>query len=149
VSQETVLKDLRGGGLLPQSYAIAPLAHHVLWTNTRWPSPTDDQSTISWDGGEWQDFANRQKYPTGWDDSLIVEVDCPICGSLTADEQRVPANVLLEEAPLNQKKLVPEGFRCYICGFSISPCDRYLARHFVPTIDPDVAGAYLKGVGIE
>ena len=54
------------------------------------------------------------------------------------------AQVLLESDPLKEKKLIPEGFNCFVCGLRISPKERFLARHFVPEIPEDIATAYLK-----
>jgi hypothetical protein len=146
---KAVLADLRSNAMPPAAYVIAPLAHHIVWTYTRWPKPTDDQDTIvSHCWNDWDGFAERQKYPKGWDDSLIVEISCPICDSDTG-EGYLPAKVLLESGPLDQKRLVPEGFLCYVCGLRINPSEKYLARHFVPPIPTDTAAAYLKDLGIE
>ncbi len=144
-----VLAELRLSGMSPAAYAIAPLAHHIVWTFTRWPKPTDDQDTIVTHGwSDWSQYADRQKCPKGWDDSLVVEISCPICDSDTGADY-VPAKVLLEDEPLEQKHLIPEGFLCYVCGLLIEPSEKYLARHFVPPIPTDVAAAYLKDIGIE
>jgi hypothetical protein len=133
----------------PASYAIAPLAHHIVWTYTQWPKPTDGQdSIVSYGVGDWIDYANRNKYPDSWDDELVVEVDCPICDSET-EADYIPAKVLLESDPLDQKLLVPEGFLCYICGMQIDPTQRYLAKHFVPPIPPETAARYLEDIGIK
>jgi hypothetical protein len=144
---QAVLKDLRENDLPPASYAIAPLAHHIVWSYTRWPSPQDDLEAVA-DSGEWYDFAERQKYPEGWDGDLTVEVNCPICRSMSAGGSYVPAKVLLQEEPLDQKLLVPEGFLCFVCGLLIKPTERYLAKHFVPRIPEETAAAFLKDIGV-
>jgi hypothetical protein len=143
----SVLKDLRENDSPPASYALAPLAHHVLWSHTRWPSPQDDLDSVT-SSDEWFDFANRQKYPEGWNRDLIIEVSCPICNSMSADQSYVPAKVLLENDPLDQKLLVPEGFLCHVCGFLIEPRERYLAKHFVPQVPEETAAAFLKDLGV-
>ncbi len=143
----SVLKDLRENDSPPASYAIAPLAHHILWAHTRWPSPQDDLDSVT-SSDEWFDFANRQKYPEGWNRDLIIEVSCPICNSMSADQSYVPAKVLLENDPLDQKLLVPEGFLCHVCGFLIEPTERYLAKHFVPQIPEETAATFLKDRGV-
>jgi hypothetical protein len=71
-----------------------------------------------------------------------------ICASNTGDGYLL-AKVLLESQPLDQKRLVPEGFLCYVCGLQIDPSEKYLARHFVPQIPTETATAYLKDIGIE
>jgi hypothetical protein len=98
----SVLKDLRENGLPPAAYAIYPLAHHILWSHTRWPSPQDDLDTVTL-GDEWYDFARRQKCPEAWNDDLILEVRCPICNSVSADQSYVPAKLLLAEESRPEK----------------------------------------------
>lgn len=143
-----VLSDLRANGLPPAEYAITPLSHHILWTNSQWPHPNDDQSSIEVSAySSWLEFRDRQKNPEGWD--AVIEVDCPICGSTTRDGDYIPARVLLEDKPLDQKQLIPEGFRCLICGFEIDPSEKYLARHFVDPIPEETADAFLKDIGDE
>jgi len=78
--------------------------------------------------------------------TLVIELECPICDSDLGDGSKVLARVLLEDNPLDQKLLVREGFLCYVCGLHIDPSQQYLARHFVPTIPPDVAANYLKDI---
>jgi hypothetical protein len=142
---QKVLNDLLRSGLPPAAYAIAPLAHHILWTNTQWPKPTDDQGTIASHGlGSWFEFDQRYKNPKGWNN--VVTIDCPICGSDTREGDLIPARVLLEDEPLGRKQLVPEGFICLVCGFEINPSQKYLARHFVPPIPPETAAAFLKDI---
>lgn len=143
-----VLNDLRVNRLPVATYAIAPLAHHILWTNTRWPSPTDDQDTIAHEGfPPWFEYERRYKNPKGWTDN-VVQIDCPICDSRTSDGEYVQARVLLEDEPLEKTQLIPEGFICLVCGFEITPSQKYLAKHFVPTIPKDTAEAFLKDAGI-
>jgi hypothetical protein len=142
-----VLSDLRANGLPPAEYAITPLAHHILWTNSQWPHPNDDQTSIEVGiYSPWLEFRDRQKDPESWD--AVIEVDCPICGSTTRDGDYIQARVLLEDKPLNQKQLIPEGFRCLICGFEIDPSEKYLARHFVEPIPAKAAEAFLKDIGM-
>jgi hypothetical protein len=144
-----VLKDLRENGFPPAAYAIAPLAHHILWTNTRWPNPNDDRDVITIGSTTpWEEFARRQKLPKGWDDGLVLEIECPICDSMAGDGSVIYAKVLLENDPIDRKLLVPEGFLCHLCGFHIDPSQPFLARHFVPAIPDDVAAKYLKDIGI-
>lgn len=145
---QAVLKELRENGLPPATYAIEPLAHHIVWSHTQWPSPQDDQTSIQL-SDEWYDFAKRQVLPKGWDSDLTVEVKCPICGSMAPDQSYVPAKVLLDDEPLGEKLLVPEGFVCYVCGFLIDPAERYLAKHFAQGIIPEeTAAAFFKDIGI-
>jgi hypothetical protein len=144
---QAVLKDLRENDLPPAACAIAPLAHHIVWSYTRWPSPRDDLEVVT-GSDEWYNFAERQKYPKGWDGDLTVEVTCPICGSMSPDQSYVPAKVLLQNEPLDQKLLVPEGFLCFVCGFLVKPTERYLAKHFVPPIPEETAATFLKDIGV-
>lgn len=144
---QAVLKDLRENELPPASYALAPLAHHIVWSHTQWPSPQDDLEVVT-GRDKWHDFATRQKYPKGWDSELTVEIECPICGSLSPDQSYVPAKVLLQSELLDQKLLVPEGFVCFVCEFLIEPTQRYLAKHFVPKIPEETASTFLKDIGI-
>jgi len=145
----TVLKDLRVNGFPPAAYAIAPLAHHIVWTNTQWPNPNDDLYSITTYGfNDWEESARRQKLPNGWEDTLVIEVDCPICGSRPGDGSIVLAKVLIEREPIDEKLLVPEGFLCHVCGLYIDPSQRYLAKHFVQ-IPPEIAADYLKDIGID
>jgi hypothetical protein len=129
----SVLKDLREHGQEPKAYAIAPLAHQIVWTHTQWPSPQDGQDTIRV-GDEWYEFANRQKSPSGWQTDFMLDINCPICGSTSRDQAHIPAKVLIdEESLLELKTIVPTGFMCYLCGFSVDPTTQpYLAKHFVP-----------------
>jgi len=141
-----VLSDLQSAGRAPEAYAIAPLAHHILWSHTRWPSPQDDLDMVTMND-EWYDYAARQKFPSGWDGDLTIDVDCPICHSFTPDNSHIPAKALINGEKLNEKIVAPEGFICYICGFQIEPTQTYLAKHFVPAIDPDKATEFLKDFG--
>ena len=89
--------------------------------------PQDDLDVVT-GRDKWHDFATRQKYPKGWDSKLTVEIECPICGSLSPDQSYVPAKVLLQSELLDQKLLVTEGFVCFVCEFLIEPTQRYLAQ---------------------
>jgi len=144
---QAVLKELRENGLPPASYPLAPLAHHILWSHTRWPSPEDGLDTLE-GSGKWDDLVARRRFPAGWNSDLTIEVSCPICGSTASDGSYVPARVLIDSEPLDRKILVPEGFLCYVCGYEIRPRERYLAKHFAPPIAPEQAAAFLKDLGI-
>jgi hypothetical protein len=145
---KNVLNDLRKNSLPPAAYAIAPLAHHILWTNTRWTSPTDDQDSIACGiSTPWSEYESKYKNPEGWTDN-VVKIDCPICKSHTSDGEYIQARVLLEDESLDRKQLIPEGFICLVCGFRIDPSQKYLAKYFVPPIPDDTAEALLKDAGI-
>jgi len=145
-----VLCDLRNERLPPKPHAIKTLQHHMLWTHATWPSPLNDRDTITISGEtDWETYIERQKkglFKT-WDELLTVEISCPVCDSETGDGSFVRAQVLLEKAPLDQNRLVAEGFNCFVCGLYISPEERFLARHFVDQVPEDVATAYLKDIG--
>jgi hypothetical protein len=134
----SVLGDLREHGREPQAYAIAPLAHQMIWTHTQWPSPQDDRDSITV-GDDWYEFARRQTLPSGWLTDFVLDTDCPICGSFSRDQAHVPAKVLIEEESLlEHKTIVPTGFLCYLCGFHVDPTTQpYLAKHFVPPFPED------------
>jgi transcription elongation factor Elf1 len=98
---------------------------------------------------DWQAHVQRQKeelFKTR-DDALTVEIACPVCGSQPSDGSSVRAQVLLEDAPLYENRLVPEAFNCFVCGLEISPGERFLARHFVGDLLDDVAAAYREDIG--
>jgi hypothetical protein len=76
----------------------------------------------------------------------LVEISCPVCESETQDGSFIQAQVLLESEPLNDNKLIAEGFNCFVCGLQISPEERFLARHFVGQIPQDIAEEYLKNM---
>lgn len=145
-----VLRDLRNEKAPPKPYAIKTLQHHMLWTHAAWPSPLDDQDTITTSGEtDWEMYLERRKkklFKT-WDEGLTVEISCPVCDSETGDGSFVQAQVLLEDTPLDENRLVAEGFKCFVCGLYISPEERFLARHFVGQLPEDVATAYLKDIG--
>ena len=147
---QLVLHDLRQEKIPPESYAIRTLQHHVLWTYAAWPSPRDDLNWIEYSGEiDWEQYTERQKrklFQT-WDDSHIVEVSCPVCDSKTGDGSYVRAQVLLENDPLDNNRLIAEGFNCFVCGLHISPRERFLARHFVGQIPEDITTAYLRDIG--
>lgn len=142
---KAVLNDLKTNDSPPAAYALAPLAHHILWTNTRWPRPQDDLDMITTHGWtEWEEFARRQKYPKGWDEDLVLEVKCPICDSDPGEGSMILAKALIEAEALDQQQVLPEGFLCYVCGLLIEPSERYLARHFVPPIPKETAKEFLS-----
>jgi len=147
---QLVLRDLQSEHGSPKPYVIKTLQHHILWTYGAWPSPRDDLATLSVSAEtDWEAYVERQKrnLRKTWDESLMVELPCPICDSETGDGSDVAAQVLLEDHPLEENRLVPEGFNCFVCGLHISPSERFLARHFVGAIPEDIAGAYLKDIG--
>jgi hypothetical protein len=143
-----VLRDL-GNIEHPPLYAIKTLQHHMLWTYAGWPSPFDDQDTITLTGSktEWEKYIERNKKELfgTWDKDLTVEIPCPVCGGFEPrDGSDTMAQVLLEREPVKEKRLVPEGFNCFICGLHILPEERYLARHFVGELPEDITTAYLE-----
>ncbi len=144
-----VLRDLRNEKAPPRLYAIRPLQHHMLWTHAEWPSPVDDLKVITISGiPEWEEYIERQKkklFKT-WDEELTVEISCPVCDSQPGDGSYATAQVLLESAPLEENRLVPEGFNCFVCGLFISPKERFLARHFVGELPEDVTTEFLKDI---
>lgn len=107
--------------------------------------PSDDEDTITTHGlSAWFELDQKYKNPKGWDN--VVRVNCPICDSDTRDGDYIEARVLLEDEPLDQEQLVPEGFICLVCGFQIHPSQKYLARHFVPPIPEKTAAAFLDDI---
>jgi hypothetical protein len=146
-----VFHDLRNANAPPYPYGIKILQHHMMWTHAGWPSPRDDLDTVTLDGSktEWEEYVERQKRElfSTWDEGRTVEISCPVCDSDTGDGSNVMAQVLLENAPLDKNRLVPEGFNCFVCGLLISPEERFLAQHFVGQIPEDVATAYLTDIG--
>jgi hypothetical protein len=142
-----VLRDLRNEKTPPHPYAIRTLQHHMLWTHAGWPSPLDDQDTVTWSGEtEWEKYLERQKrelFKT-WDEDFTVEIDCPVCDSQPSDGSFAKAQVLLERSPVNENRLVAEGFNCFVCGLLILPEERFLARHFVGELPEEITTAYLK-----
>jgi hypothetical protein len=122
----------------------------MLWTRAGWPSPLDDRDTITLSGEtEWEKYIERQKMELfrTWDEGLTVEISCPVCDSQPSDGSFAMAQVLLENAPLNENRLVPEGFNCFVCGLFISPEERFLARHFIGELPEDVSTKFLKDIG--
>jgi hypothetical protein len=112
--------------------------------------PRDDLDRITVSGEtDWEQYVARQKRELveKWDEDLIVEVQCPDCGSEAGDGSCVQAQVLLESHPLGNNCLMPEGFNCFVCGLQIVPRERFLARHFIGQIPDDVANEYLKDIG--
>lgn len=147
---QLVLEDLRKENTPPQPYAIKPLQHHMLWTHVGWPHPLDDLDTITMSGKtDWEHYVDRRKIDLfkSWKDVLVVEIPCPVCDSEAGDGSDVPAQVLLENDPLDNNQLIAEGFICFVCGLYISPTERFLAKHFVGKIPDEVANAYLKNIG--
>jgi hypothetical protein len=113
-------------------------------------TPRDDLDTIMVCGEtDWEQYTERweRALVKTWEDRLMVEVPCPICGSETGDGSYVRAQVLPENGPLDNNCLIAEGFNCYVCGLHVSPGERFLARHFVGQIPEDIATAYLKNIG--
>ena|SRR5882724_414612 len=145
-----VLRNLQNEQKPPEPYAIKTLQHHVLWTYAAWPSPRDDLDTLMVSGEtDWEQYTERRKRALvkTWDDSLMVEVPCPVCDSETGDGSYVRAQVLPENDPLDNNCLIAKGFNCFVCALHISPRERFLARHFVGQIPEDIATAYLKDIG--
>jgi hypothetical protein len=52
--------------------------------------------------------------------------------STTREGVIIPELVLVEEKPLDEKRLVPAGFVCDICGSRIEDSQRYLAKLLTP-----------------
>jgi hypothetical protein len=97
--------------------------------------------------GEYTLSGKKRSYLRPWEEDHTVEISCPVCDSETGDGSFVRALVLLEDAPLDENRLVAEGFNCFVCGLCISPEERFLARHFVGQLPEDIATAYLKDIG--
>jgi hypothetical protein len=145
-----VLHDLRNENATKNLYAIKTLQHHTRWTFDAQPSPSDDLDVIEISGKtKWEKYVERQRSELFkiWDDSLSVEIPCPVCDSKTGDGSYVQAQVLLEKEPVDDNQLIAEGFNCFICGLRISPEERFLARHFVGQIPENISTVYLKDIG--
>ena len=148
---QAVLRDLRAQGEKPKRYAINTLQHHALWTYAGWPSPTDDLDTIRTFGEtDWEQYAERSKRALlkTWDEAYTIDIECPVCDSQTPDGSYVSAHVLLDDQLVEQKSLVPVAFACFVCGLSISPDERLLAKHFVGALPDEKAQQYLKDIGV-
>ena len=127
------------------------LQHHMIWTHTQWPSPSDDLDVIHRGvETEWESYIERQKVKLfeTWDQDLTVEIPCPVCDSNPGDGSFIEAQVLLENEFLDQNILLPIGFNCFVCDLHISPKERFLAQHFVGQLPEDVVTSYLKDLGL-